>query len=47
MKKAILFHHAGGDKYAFDKLRKNLLSEIESLAIELPGRGDKFGENLL
>ncbi len=47
MKKAILFHHAGGDKYAFDKLRKNLLPEIESIAFELPGRGDRFGENLL
>ena len=47
MKKAILLHHAGGDKYAFDKLRKNLLPEIESIAIELPGRGDRFGENLL
>ena len=47
MTKAILLHHAGGDKYAFDKLRKNLLPEIESIAFDLPGRGDRFGENLL
>lgn len=47
MRKAILLHHAGGDKYAFDRLKRNLLPEIESIAVELPGRGDRFSESLL
>ena len=47
MKKAILLHHAGGDKFAFDRLRKILLPEIESITVELPGRGERFGQPLL
>lgn len=47
MKKAILLHHAGGDKYAYTNFRNNLLPEIDSIALELPGRGDRFSENLL
>lgn len=47
MQKAILLHHAGGDKYAFNQFSKNLLPEIESIALELPGRGDRFGGYLL
>lgn len=45
--KAILLHHAGGDKYAYQQLQKSLLPEIASLAVELPGRGDRFSEPLL
>jgi surfactin synthase thioesterase subunit len=45
--KAILLHHAGGDKYAYHQLQNSLLPEIASLAVELPGRGDRFSEPLL
>lgn len=45
--KAILLHHAGGDKYAFKNVQQNLLPEIESWAIELPGRSDRFAEKLV
>jgi surfactin synthase thioesterase subunit len=42
--KAILLHHAGGDKYAFRKMQQQLLPEIESVAFELPGRSDRIAE---
>jgi surfactin synthase thioesterase subunit len=42
--KAILLHHAGGDKYAYRNMRQNLLPEIESIAFELPGRSDRIAE---
>jgi surfactin synthase thioesterase subunit len=42
--KAILLHHAGGDKYAFRKMQQNLLPEIDSIAFELPGRSDRIAE---
>ncbi|MCB0508048.1 MAG: thioesterase [Bacteroidetes bacterium] len=42
--KAILLHHAGGDKYAFRNMQQDLLPEIESIAYELPGRSDRFAE---
>jgi surfactin synthase thioesterase subunit len=45
--KAILLHHAGGDKYSFRNLQDGLLPEIQSIAVEVPGRGDRFGEPLL
>lgn len=45
--KAILFHHVGGDRYAFRSVEKWLLPEIESFAYELPGRGDRYHEPLL
>ena len=45
--KAILLHHAGGDKYAFKNVQQWLLPEFESIAIELPGRSDRFSEALL
>ncbi|MFN8236530.1 MAG: alpha/beta fold hydrolase [Chitinophagales bacterium] len=45
--KAILLHHAGGDKYAYRHLQQSLLPEISGVAIELPGRGDRFSEPLL
>lgn len=44
--KAILLHHAGGDKYAFKNFQQNLLPEINSIAIELTGRSDRFNEPL-
>lgn len=45
--KAILLHHAGGDKYVFRNLQQALLPEIESLSFELPGRGDRFSERFV
>ncbi len=45
--KAILLHHAGGDKYTFRNLQQDLLPEINSIAIELTGRSDRFNEPLL
>lgn len=44
---AILFHHAGGDKYAFRKVQQWLLPEVKSIAVELPGRSDRYTEPLL
>lgn len=45
--KAILLHHAGGDKYAYRNMQERLLPEIESIAFELPGRSDRFSEKFL
>jgi len=45
--KAILLHHAGGDKYAYRKMQQHLLPEIESIAVELPGRSDRITEKLV
>lgn len=45
--KAILLHHAGGDKYAFRNVQQWLQPEFKSTAIEIPGRGDRFAEPLL
>lgn len=45
--KAILLHHAGGDKYAYRNLQQQLLPEIESIAFELPGRSDRFSEKFI
>lgn len=42
--KAILLHHAGGDKYAYRNMQQLLLPEIESIALELPGRSDRMAE---
>jgi len=42
--KAVLLHHAGGDKYAFKNVQQWLLPEVESIALELPGRGDRFSD---
>lgn len=42
-----LFHHAGGDKYFFREFEKLLAPQIEPISIEVPGRGDRFGESLL
>ncbi len=45
--KAILLHHAGGDKYAYRNIQQLLLPEIESIAFELPGRSDRFTEKFV
>ncbi|HQV78270.1 MAG TPA: alpha/beta fold hydrolase [Chitinophagales bacterium] len=45
--KALLLHHAGGDKYAYRKMQQHLLPEIESIAVELPGRSDRITEKLV
>jgi surfactin synthase thioesterase subunit len=45
--KAILLHHAGGDKYAWRAYQELLSPGFDTIALELPGRGDRFGEKLL
>jgi surfactin synthase thioesterase subunit len=45
--KAILLHHAGGDKYAWRAYESFLAPELTPVALEIPGRGDRFGESLL
>lgn len=45
--KAILLHHAGGDRYAFKGVEEKLSAYFETKSIELPGRGDRFGEKRL
>jgi external thioesterase TEII len=45
--KAILLHHAGGDKYTYRNMQQNLLPEIESIAFELPGRSDRITESFV
>lgn len=45
--KLFLFHHAGGDKYAFRNFIPLLGADIEAIPIEIPGRGDRFNEPLM
>lgn len=45
--KAILLHHAGGDRYAFKRVEEKLSAHFETKSIELPGRGDRFDEKRL
>lgn len=40
----IVFHHAGGDKYAFNQLKDYLGNEINVIAYELPGRNYRINE---
>jgi surfactin synthase thioesterase subunit len=42
-----LLHHAGGDKYAYNNFKSALEIHHQCIAIELPGRGDRFSETLL
>jgi len=42
-----LLHFAGGSAYSFDFLKKNFDSAIDFIALELPGRGKRFEEELL
>ncbi len=42
-----LLHFAGGNRYSFDFLKSYIGSEYEFHPIELPGRGKRFGEELL
>ena len=43
----ILFHHAGGDKYAFQYLSQKLNQDFEIIHYELPGRNYRLNEPLL
>ncbi|HMU98341.1 MAG TPA: thioesterase domain-containing protein, partial [Chitinophagales bacterium] len=43
----ILFHHAGGDKYAFQYLSQKLNQDFEIIYYELPGRNYRLNESLL
>jgi surfactin synthase thioesterase subunit len=47
MKKIFLLHHAGGDKYAYRTLQQELSSHYDTIALEIPGRGDRYAEPLL
>ncbi len=42
-----LFHHAGGDKYSYNAYKSSLQPQVEVYNVELPGRGDRFGETLI
>lgn len=42
----LLLHHAGGDKYAFRPLQESLGATVQCIALEAPGRGDRYGEPL-
>ncbi|HWK07172.1 MAG TPA: thioesterase domain-containing protein [Puia sp.] len=42
-----LLHFAGGSCYSFDFLKPDIHPEIEFIPLELPGRGKRFGEDLL
>lgn len=42
-----LLHFAGGSVYSFDFFKKHLNSNIEFIALELPGRGKRYNEILL
>lgn len=42
-----LLHFAGGSCYSFEFLKKNINSDIDFIALEIPGRGKRFEEALL
>lgn len=42
-----LLHFAGGSCYSFDFLRSHFNTDIEFISLEIPGRGKRFGEELL
>ncbi len=46
-KQLFLLHFAGGNKYSYNFLQKSLVSGIEFIPIELPGRGERFRETLI
>ncbi|KFF21072.1 hypothetical protein IW22_12315 [Chryseobacterium sp. JM1] len=46
-KQLFLLHFAGGNKYSYNFLQKSLVSDIEFIPIELPGRGERFREPLI
>ncbi|QQR97048.1 MAG: thioesterase [Sphingobacteriales bacterium] len=41
-----LFHHAGGDKYAFQSIEKQLQNRYQVIVYELPGRNYRLHEPL-
>jgi len=43
----ILFHHAGGDKYAFQHFVQKMNNEYDIINYELPGRNYRLKESLL
>lgn len=45
--KLIFFHHAGGDKYAFQLFEKQIQNRYQTFAYELPGRNYRLNEPLL
>lgn len=45
--KIIAIPFAGGNKYSFNKIEKEMSPGFEWITLELPGRGDRFTEPLL
>ncbi|WP_172283457.1 thioesterase II family protein [Chryseobacterium sp. LAM-KRS1] len=46
-KQLFLLHFAGGNKYSYNFLQKSVVSNIEFVPMELPGRGERFRETLI
>lgn len=46
-KQLFLLHFAGGNRYSYNFLQKSLVSDIEFIPVELPGRGERFRETLI
>ena len=46
-KQLFLLHFAGGNCYSFDFLKEHLIADVDFIPLELPGRGRRFGEELL
>lgn len=46
--KIFFFHHAGGDQYAFRKIKTELVNtDFEPIFFDYPGHGERFSETLL
>ncbi|WP_062053004.1 thioesterase II family protein [Aquimarina longa] len=45
--KIIAFPFAGGNRYSFSSIEKHVPKNIDWITLELPGRGNRFKENLL
>ncbi|SEC84747.1 Surfactin synthase thioesterase subunit [Tenacibaculum sp. MAR_2009_124] len=45
--KIIALPFAGGSKYSFKELEKCIPNSLEWITLELPGRGNRFGEEIL
>ena len=45
--KIIALPFAGGSKFSFKNLENHIPNSIEWITLELPGRGNRFGEPIL
>lgn len=46
-KQLFLLHFAGGNRYSYNFLKKDLEKEFECISLELPGRGNRWNEKLI